>query len=125
MADKADPRATRRPDAAAETEEPEAATRARAEDDAATRARQAETEADLRAADRILEDGEARLRQTRSELRQREEELERTSDLTREVVEGAADLRAQTAEIAKIARHTSPPPADPDSASPGKSTDEN
>jgi len=96
MADKADPRATRRPDAAAETEEPEAATRARAEDDAATRARQAETEADLRAADRILEDGEARLRQTRSELRQREEELERTSDLTREVVEGAAVLAPQT-----------------------------
>src|SRR5207302_3204216 len=105
MADQGDWRDKRRTeDMAAETEEPEAATRARAEDDAATRARQDETEAGLRAADRALEDGEARLRLTRSQLRQREQELERTSDLTREVAEGAADLRAQTSEIAEAAR---------------------
>ena len=78
MADQGNWRDKRRTeDMAAETEEPEAATRARTEDDAATRARQDETEAGLRAADRALEDGEARLRLTSSQLRQREQELAR------------------------------------------------
>ena len=92
--------------AASETEEPEAAARVRAEDDAETRARQAETEAGLRAADRALEDGGARLRTTREELRRREEELERTSDLTREVAQDAADLLHETRQIAEHARRT-------------------
>jgi hypothetical protein len=91
-------------EAVAETEEPEAAARARAEDDAATRAKQDKAEAGLREADRALVDGGARLRQTRAELEQRGEELERTSDLTREVARNAADLRAQTAEIAEETR---------------------
>ena len=88
-------------EAAAETEEPAAAARARAEDDAATRAKQDKAEAGLREADRALEAGGARLRHTRAELERREEELERTSDLTREVAQNAVDLRAQTAEIAE------------------------
>jgi hypothetical protein len=95
-------------DAAADTEEPEAAKRARVRDDAETRARQDEAEASLRQVDRTLEDGEARLRLTGSELRRREEELEQTSDLTRQVAKGAADLRAQTAEIAEAARRVPP-----------------
>lgn len=102
MADQSERQDGRTPEElAAGTEEPEAATRARAEDDAATRARQDEAEAGLRAADRALDDGEARLRETRTELRQREQELERTGDLTREVAEGAANLQAQTAQIRK------------------------
>src|SRR5256885_16878905 len=93
-------------EAAAETEEPEEAARVRAQDDAATRARQDEAEAGLRAADRALEDGGERLRATRAELRRREEELERTSDLTREVAQNASDLRARTAQIVEEARRT-------------------
>ena len=93
-------------DAAAETEEPAEATRVRAEDDAETRARQAMAEAGLREADRTLEDGGARLRQTRAELRERERELERTGELTREVAENAADLRAQTSQLVDEARRS-------------------
>jgi len=92
--------------AAAETEEPVEATRVRAEDDAETRARQAQTAAGLREADRTLEDGVARLRETREELRERERELERTGDLTREVAEHAADLRAQTEQIVDETRRS-------------------
>jgi chromosome segregation ATPase len=118
-------RETRTPEqAAAETEEPESATRVRAEDDAATRARQAEAEAGLRAADRALEDGEARLRRTRDELRLREQELERTSDLTREVARNAADLLEQTEQIADLTRrapHTEPRSPTPDSRTEGDS----
>jgi hypothetical protein len=118
-------RETRTPEqAAAETEEPESATRARAEDDAATRARQAEAEAGLRAADRALEDGEARLRRTRDELRLREQELERTSDLTREVARNAANLLEQTEQIAdatRRTRHTEPHSPTPDSRTEGDS----
>src|SRR3954467_133441 len=83
----------------AETEEPEEAARLRAEDDAETRARQDAAEAGLKAADRALEDGEVRLRQTRADLHRREKELERTADLTEEVARNAVDLRAQTAQI--------------------------
>jgi len=107
MANPNDWRETRTPEeAAAETEEPEAAARVRAEDDAETRARQAEAEAGLRAADRALEDGEVRLKRTREELRRREQDLERTSDLTREVAENAASLLQQTEQIADRARAT-------------------
>ena len=91
-------------EAAAETEEPEEAARVRAEDDAETRARQEETAAGLREADRALEDGGQRLRATRVALNERERELARTSDLTREVAESAAELRAQTTQIAEEAR---------------------
>jgi hypothetical protein len=109
MANPNDWRETRTPEqAAAETEEPEAAARVRAEDDAETRARQAEAEAGLRAADRALEDGEARLRTTREELRRREEELKRTSSLTREVARNAADLLHETEQIADHARRSQP-----------------
>ena len=109
MANPSDWRETRTPEqAAAETEEPEAAARVRAEDDAETRARQEEAEAGLRAADRALEDGQARLRKTREELRRRGQELERTSDLTREVAENAATLLQQTEQIADSARRTRP-----------------
>jgi hypothetical protein len=117
---------TRTPEqAAAETEEPEAATRVRAEDDAETRARQAEAEAGLRDADRALVDGEARLHRTRDELRLRGEELERTSHLTREVAQNAADLREQTAQIAEEARKTRRPtnPDAPPSVAPSESAD--
>ena len=113
MANPNDWRETRTPEqAAAETQEPEAAARVRAEDDAETRARQAEAEAGLRAADRALEDGEARLRRTREELRLREQELERTSDLTREVAQNAADLLQQTEQITDRARRAQPAEAD-------------
>jgi hypothetical protein len=95
-------------EAAAETEEPAEATRVRAEDDAETRARQDEAEAGLRAADRTLEDGGARLRLTKAALRERERELARTSEITREVAENAADLRAQTEQIVQEARRTTP-----------------
>jgi hypothetical protein len=91
-------------EAAAETEEPAEATRLRAEDDAETRARQDDAEAGLKAADRVLEDGEARLRQMRDALHQREEELERSGDLTKEVARNAVDLRAQTSQIVEEAR---------------------
>lgn len=115
-------RETRTPEeAAAETQEPAAAARVRAEDDAETRARQAETEAGLRAADRALEDGEARLRRTREELRRREQELERTSDLTREVARNAANLLQQTEQIADRARRTQP--VEPDAPNPTSRTD--
>jgi hypothetical protein len=109
-------------EAAADTEEPEAAARVRAEDDAATRARQDEAEAGLRAADRALEDGGERLRQTRAELQQRGKELERTSNLTREVAQNAADLREQTAQIVEEARRT-PRRADPDAPPAGIPTE--
>jgi hypothetical protein len=99
-------------EAAAETEEPEEATRLRAEDDAETRARQNAAEAGLKAADRALESGEARLRQTRAELHQREKELERTSDLTKEVARNAADLQTQTSQISEVA-HRVPLRAEP------------
>lgn len=91
-------------DAARETEEPARAARIRAEDDADTRARQDRAEAGLRAAEEALDDGESRLRRTESELQQRERELERTSDLTREVEEGARELRAHTQHTAEQAR---------------------
>jgi len=65
-------------EAAAETKEPAEAARLRAEDDAETRARQDQAEAGLRQADRTLEDGGARLRQTKAALRERERELART-----------------------------------------------
>src|SRR5579872_2353690 len=105
MTNPGDWRETRSPEeAAAETEEPEEASRVRAEDDAETRARQEETAAGLREADRALADGGQRLRATRVALNERERELARTSDLTREVAESAAELRAQTAQIAEEAR---------------------
>ena len=121
MADPNDPREKRSAEeAAAETEEPVEATRVRAEDDAETRARQAQAAAGLREADRALEDGGARLRETREELRERGRELERTGDLTREVAQQAADLRAQTEQIVDRTRRAprdpaSAPPKDPDS----------
>ena len=116
VANPKDWRETRTPEeAAAETEEPEAAARVRAEDDAETRVRQAEAEAGLRDADRALEDGGARLRQTGEELRRRELELERTSDLTREVARNAASLLEQTERIAERARRA--PGSDPDTSS--------
>lgn len=115
MANPNDWRETRTPEqGAAETEEPESAARVRAEDDAETRARQAAAEAGLRAADRALEDGEARLRRTRDELRLREQELERTSELTQEVARNAASLLEQTEQIANKARRTRP--AEPDAS---------
>src|SRR3954447_21040648 len=105
MSNPMDGRDLRSPEeAAAETEEPEEATRLRAEDDAETRARQDAAEAGLKAADRALETGEARLRQTRAELQQREKELERTGDLTEEVARTAEDLRVQTSQIFDAAR---------------------
>ena len=122
MANPKDWRETRTPEeAAAETEEPEAAARVRAEDDAETRARQAEAEAGLREADRALEDGEARLRRTREELRRREQELERTSDLTREVARNAANLLQQTEQIADRARGV--PSNEPDTPRTSSRTD--
>jgi hypothetical protein len=96
-------------EAAAETEEPAEAARVRAEDDAETRARQDAAEAGLNAADRALEDGAERLRQTRAALQQREAELERTSSLTDEVAQNAADLRAQTAQIFEESRRVPRP----------------
>ena len=106
-AERNDPRGERTAeDAAAETEEPAEATRVRAENDAETRARQAAAAAGLRDADRTLEDGGARLRHTRAELRERERELERTGDLTRQVAENAADLRAQMAQIVEETRRS-------------------
>jgi hypothetical protein len=118
MADRKDWRKTQSAeDAASDIEEPIEATRARAEDDAVTRARQEQTEAGLREADRTLEDGGARLRQTRDELRERERELERTGDLTREVAENAADLRAQTEQIVEKARR--PPRGTPEGPADG------
>jgi uncharacterized protein (DUF885 family) len=102
-----DPREERSAEAgAADTEEPAEATRVRAEDDAQTRARQAAAAAGLRDADRTLEDGGARLREMRAELREREKELERTGDLTRQVAENAADLRAQMAQIFEETRRS-------------------
>ena len=95
--------------AAAETEEPAEAARVRAEDDAETRARQDEAEAGLREADRTLEDGGARLRLTKSALREREQELARTGRITREVAESAVDLREQTAQLVERARSSSLP----------------
>ena len=109
MAKSGDWRETKSPeDAAAETDEPEEATRVRAEDDAETRARQDQAEAGLREADRTLEDGGARLRQTKAALRERERELARTGKITREVAESAADLREQTAQIVQEARRSTP-----------------
>jgi methyl-accepting chemotaxis protein len=81
----------------------------RAEDDAQTRARQREAEEGLREADRALEDGGERLRATRAALGERERELERTGDLTREVAQSAAELRAKTAQIAEAARRKKEP----------------
>jgi hypothetical protein len=113
-------RETRSPEeAAAQTEEPEEAARVRAQDDAATRARQQEAEAGLRAADRALADGEVRLRETRADLQQREQELERTSGLTREVAQNAAELREQTAQIVEETRRTRrAAPEDPPTGAP-------
>lgn len=118
MSNPMDWRETRSPEeAAAETEEPAEAARLRVEDDAETRARQDAAEAGLKAADRALEDGQARLRQTRADLHKREKELERTGDLTEEVARTAADLRAQTSQIFEEARRVpklpdqGPPPA--------------
>ena len=116
MADPNDPREKRSAqEAAAETEEPAEATRLRAEDDAETRARQAQAAASLREVDRALEDGGARLRETRDELRERGRELERTGDLAREVAQNEADLRVQTEQIVDRTRRT---PRDPGSAAP-------
>jgi hypothetical protein len=92
-----------------DTAEPAEATRVRAEDDAETRERQEQTEAGLREADRTLEDGGARLKHTRAELRKRERELERTGEITREVAANAADLRAQMAQISEQARRSPRP----------------
>jgi hypothetical protein len=103
---------------AADTEEPAEATRVRAEDDALTRARQAAAAAGLRDADRTLEDGGARLRQMRAELREREQELERTGDLTRQVAENAADLRAKMDQIFEATRRS------PKQGDAGASTDD-
>jgi hypothetical protein len=104
MAKPGDGRETQSPEeAAAETKEPAEAARVRAEDDAETRARQDQ-------ADRTLEDGGARLRQTKAALRERERELARTGQITREVAENAADLRAQTAQIMEEARRSKPRP---------------
>lgn len=109
MAKSGDWRQTQSPEeAAAETEEPLEATRVRAEDDAETRARQARAEAGLQQADRTLEDGGARLRETKVALRERERELARTGEITREVAESAADLRAQTAQIVEKTRRSKP-----------------
>lgn len=58
----------------------------------------------MRAADRALEAGEKRLRQTRADLQEREQELERTGDLTKEVARKAEDLREQTSQIFEEAR---------------------
>jgi len=105
MKDPGDWRQTRSSEeAAAETEEPKEAARVRAEDDAESRARLAQAEKGLRAADEALADGQERLRQTRSALRDRERELERTRDLTQDVAENAATLRQQTEEIAGATR---------------------
>lgn len=93
--------ARNREKAAADTEEPEEAARVRAQDDAESRARLAQAEAGLKAADEAIAAGEARLRQTRSELRDRERELDRTRDLTRDVAKNAATLRNQTDQIAE------------------------
>lgn len=101
-----DQREERSAEDGADTDEPAEATRVRAEDDAQTRARQAATAAGLSDADRTLEDGGARLRQMRAELRERERELERTGDLTRQVAENAADLRARMSEIFEEARRS-------------------
>ena len=116
MADPNDPREKRSAqEAASETEEPAEATRVRAEDDAETRARQSRAAAGLREADRALEDGGARLRETRNELRERGRELERTGDLTREVAQHAADLLAQTEQIVDRTRGA---PRDPEPGPP-------
>lgn len=106
-AEQNEPAEQRAEDAAADMDEPAEATRVRAEDDAQTRARQAAAAAGLRDADRTLEDGGARLRQMRAELREREQELQRTGDLTRQVAENAADLRAQMAQIFEETRRSS------------------
>ena len=105
-AEQNEPAEQRAEDAAADMDEPSEATRVRAEDDAQTRARQAAAAAGLRDADRTLEDGGARLRQMRAELREREQELQRTGDLTRQVAENAADLRAQMAQIFEETRRS-------------------
>jgi len=107
MVKSGDWRQTQSPEeAAAETKEPVEATRVRAEDDAETRARQRQAEAGLQQADRTLEDGGARLRETKVALRERERELARTGEITREVAENAADLKAQTAQIVEKTRRS-------------------
>jgi hypothetical protein len=113
MSDSTDSGQARTPEAAAaETEEPAEAARVRAEDDANTKARQEETAAGLREADRSLENGEARLRLTKAELRRREEELTRTSHLAREVAKNAKALQEQTHQIIEGARRATPDDVD-------------
>jgi hypothetical protein len=100
--------------AAADTREPTEATRLRAEDDDDTRRRQDRTEEGLRAAADSLEDNREGLRESRGALSARERELERTSELARDVAEGAADLRDETAEAARQVHDVPTPRVDGD-----------
>ena len=67
-------------------------------------ARTNQSEPRLRAAADALEHNGARLSETGGELRAREGELVRTSELTREVAERAESLHAETVETVKRAR---------------------
>ncbi|NUO64648.1 MAG: hypothetical protein HOQ34_13840, partial [Gemmatimonadaceae bacterium] len=79
--------------AAAETREPGEAARIRAEDDAETRARQADAGRELREAERTLRDTGRRLHADGDAAGAIERDVERTRDLTREVAERARELR--------------------------------
>jgi ABC-type transporter Mla subunit MlaD len=93
---------------AAETREPEEAARVRAADDAATRERQDAAESTLRRADDALESNRARLSETGEQLREREDELARTDELTRDLARAAAELRATTDDVAETVRRVPP-----------------
>ncbi|HKO16841.1 MAG TPA: hypothetical protein VJU87_11430 [Gemmatimonadaceae bacterium] len=91
-------------EAAAETQEPEAAARLRAENDAATRERQADAERGLEDAAGTLADNDQRLRESGGAMRARERDLARTGDLARDVAEQAKELKAHTEHTVAKAR---------------------
>lgn len=97
--------------AAADTREPPASARVRAEDAAATRARLDRAEAGIREAGAALEDNAARLRETERALHEREREATRTGKLARDVAARTAELHADTKTTEQAVRET-PPRAD-------------
>lgn len=91
--------------AAEETREPEAARRMRVadEDSGDARSRRDDGMALRETADSLAETRE-RLRDTGSGLQKREQELERTGALARDLAQRAAELRADTAQTIEAAR---------------------
>ena len=74
--------------------EPPAAAELRAADVAETELRQTIDSSGLRRAADVLNENQARLRQTSAELRERERELNRTGNLVRDVERNTAALRS-------------------------------